>query len=67
MQVAWGELFLCYCTVNKLLHGTRHLSCCGNPGVELVRKPALTVGLGGSGGTCWVTAAAIGKGLWSQQ
>lgn len=51
MQVAWGELFLCYCTVNKLFYGARHLRLCyENPGVKLVRKPGVTASVGESRG-----------------
>lgn len=44
--VFWQQLklCLCYCTVNKWLHGTRQLGLChGKSRVELVRKPGLTV------------------------
>lgn len=36
------ELFPCYCTRNKRLYGHVRL-CCGQPGVEPVKKPGLAV------------------------
>lgn len=41
------ELFLCHCTVSKLIYGARHTRLCyGKPGVEAVRKPVLAVWVG---------------------
>lgn len=57
-------LCLCSCTVNKWLHGTRHLGRChGRAGVELVRKPGLTVGGGCVGSQVGHLSASWGHPL----
>lgn len=62
-------LFLCYCTKNKWLYGTRHLRLChGKLGVEPGGKPGMTLwewGVQGvKQGSRWTTGTAPHKGVF---